>query len=77
MRKALAATFATAALAGAALVGSAGVAAAAHCNDAGMPGSSDFAAHVRAASGPGGHDEGDHKGWASCEDDSANYVPAP
>jgi len=40
MRKALAATFATAALAGAALVGSAGVAAAAHCNDAGMPGSS-------------------------------------
>lgn len=40
---------------------------AAHCNDRGLPGNSDFAAHVRDSNGPGGHDEGDHQGWSSCE----------
>jgi hypothetical protein len=42
-------------------------ASAAHCDDRGLPGNSDFAAHVRASNGPGGHNEGDHQGWSSCE----------
>ncbi len=42
-------------------------ASAAHCTDNGGPGNSDFAAHVRASNGPGGHNEGDHQGWSSCE----------
>ena len=42
-------------------------AAAAHCTDNGGPGNSDFAAHVKASNGPGGHNEGDHQGWSSCE----------
>ena len=41
-------------------------ASAAHCTDNGGPGQSDFANHVKGANGPGGHDEGDHKGWSSC-----------
>lgn len=44
-----------------------GVASAAHCADRGGPGNSDFAAHVQATNGPGGHNEGDHQGWSSCE----------
>lgn len=40
---------------------------AAHCDDRGLPGNSDFAAHVRDSNGPGGHNEGDHQGWSSCE----------
>lgn len=50
----------------------AGPASAAHCTDNGGPGNSDFAAHVKANAGPG-HSEGEHKGWASCEENSANY----
>ncbi len=42
-------------------------ASAAHCTDRGGPGNSDFAAHVKASNGPGGHNEGDHQGWSSCE----------
>lgn len=38
----------------------------AHCTDNGGPGHSDFASHVRANNGPGDHNEGMHKGWASC-----------
>lgn len=45
----------------------AGPAGAAHCSDNGGPGHSDFSDHVRAGNGPGGHDEGDHQGWSSCE----------
>lgn len=51
----------------------AGPAAADHCEDNGGPGNSDFAAHVKANNGPGGHNEGDHKGWSDCEENSANY----
>lgn len=50
----------------------AGPASAAHCTDSGGPGNSDFAAHVKANAGPG-HNEGEHKGWSSCEVNSANY----
>ena len=42
-------------------------ASAAHCTDNGGPGNSDFAAHVKASNGPGGHAEGEHQGWSSCE----------
>ena len=63
---------ASAAIAGAAIVGLAGTASAAHCADAGAPGNSDFAAHVRSAS----HQEGvTHKGWSTCQPTSANYAP--
>lgn len=53
-------------LAAAALALTGGAASAAHCADAGLPGHSDFAAHVKATNGPGGHNEGDHKGWSTC-----------
>ncbi len=43
-------------------------ASAAHCTDNGGPGNSDFAAHVRANAGNNGHNEGDHQGWSSCEE---------
>ncbi|MEZ5295844.1 MAG: hypothetical protein R2697_06100 [Ilumatobacteraceae bacterium] len=49
-----------------------GTASAAHCTDNGGPGHSDFAAHVRANKGPG-HNEGEHKGWSTCEENSNNY----
>ena len=63
---------ASAALAGAAIVGTASTASAAHCTDAGGPGNSDFAAHVRSAS----HQEGvTHKGWSTCQPTSTNYAP--
>lgn len=52
----------------------AGPAAAAHCADKGGPGHSDFAKHAKATNGPGDHNEGDHKGWSTCEENSANYV---
>ena len=74
MRKKLALATAAAALAGGLTVGLGGPAAAAHCTDDGKPGHSDFAAHVRTANGPGGHNEGDHRGWSSCETNSANFV---
>jgi hypothetical protein len=51
----------------------AGPASAAHCTDNGGPGHSDFATHVQATNGPGAHNEGDHKGWASCEENSNNF----
>jgi hypothetical protein len=73
MKRALAVAFSTATMAGVVLVGGAGGAQAAHCTDNGGPGHSDFAAHVRANNGPGGHNEGMHKGWASCEENSANF----
>ena len=63
---------ASAALAGAVVVGGANPAAAAHCTDSGGPGNSDFAAHVQSAS----HSEGrTHKGWSTCQPTSANYNP--
>lgn len=74
MRKNLARSFAVIAIAGGISLGSAGGASAGHCADNGGPGNSDFAAHVKASNGPGGHDEGDHKGWSSCQETSANYV---
>jgi hypothetical protein len=57
---------AAAVLAGGITVATAGGAAAGHCTDNGGPGNSDFATHVRASNGPGGHNEGDHRGWSSC-----------
>ncbi|MEO6605874.1 MAG: hypothetical protein ABIN55_09695 [Aeromicrobium sp.] len=53
-------------IAAAALTATGGAASAAHCTDSGGPGHSDFAAHVQANNGPGGHNEGDHKGWSTC-----------
>lgn len=55
-------------------MGSAGAASAAHCTDAGGAGTSDFAAHVKASKDAGGHNEGDHRGWSSCQETSPNYV---
>ncbi len=52
----------------------AGSASAAHCTDNGGPGHSDFASHVRANAGNNGHDEGAHRGWSTCEENSANYA---
>ena len=68
-------SIATAAMIGGMSVASAGAASAAHCNDSGGPGNSDFAAHVKANNGPDVHNEGDHKGWSSCQETSANYAP--
>ena len=51
-----------------------GTASAAHCTDNGGPGNSDFAAHVQAAQGSGGHNEGDHKGWSSCVPGNPNFT---
>ncbi|MGA8988329.1 hypothetical protein [Aeromicrobium sp.] len=53
-------------IAAAALTATGGPASAAHCNDSGGPGNSDFSSHVQANNGPGGHNEGDHQGWSSC-----------
>lgn len=64
---------ASAALAAGITVAAAGGASAAHCTDNGGPGNSDFAAHVRATNGNGAHNEGDHRGWSSCQETSANY----
>lgn len=46
---------------------------AAHCTDLGLPGNSDFAQHVKANAGNNGHNEGAHRGWSTCEENSANY----
>ncbi|MGH2951422.1 MAG: hypothetical protein ACRDKX_05185 [Solirubrobacterales bacterium] len=54
-------------------LGSTGAATAAHCIDSGGPGNSDFAAHVKASNGAGGHNEGDHRGWSTCEENSSNF----
>lgn len=62
----------TAGLTAATLGVAGGTASAAHCTDNGGPGHSDFAAHVRAEQGPGGHNEGQHRGWSSCEENSNN-----
>lgn len=64
---------ASAALAAGVTIASAGGAAAAHCTDNGGPGNSDFAAHVQATNGNGAHNEGDHRGWSSCQPTSANF----
>ena len=66
MRRTFAAAAAAAGAAAFALIVTASPASAAHCDDRGMPGNSDFAAHVQASNGAGGHDEGDHQGWSSC-----------
>lgn len=65
--------FASAALAAGLTIAAAGGASAAHCTDNGGPGNSDFADHVRATNGNGAHNEGDHRGWSSCESNSANF----
>lgn len=64
---------ASAALAGGVLVASATGASAAHCTDDGQPGNAGFAAHVQAANGNTAHNEGDHRGWSSCQPTSANF----
>ncbi len=66
MKNVIRATIVSGVLAGGLAFG-APMASAAHCTDTGGPGNSDFAAHVRAANGPGAHNEGDHQGWSSCE----------
>jgi hypothetical protein len=65
MRRTLAALAATG-IAALTLTATGGPAGAAHCDDRGLPGNADFAAHVKASNGAGGHDEGDHQGWSSC-----------
>jgi hypothetical protein len=77
MRAKLGCSAATIAMIGATLIGTAGTASAAHCADDGRPGNAGFASHVKATNGPGGHNEGDHKGWSSCQETSANYVETP
>ncbi len=74
MRRYLARSIAVVAIVGGTSMMSTGAASAAHCTDNGEPGNSDFAAHVKATNGPGGHNEGDHKGWSSCQATSANFV---
>ena len=72
MRKRI--TMAAVAVTAAIAFGPAGGASAAHCTDTDAPGNSDFAAHVKASNGPGGHNEGDHRGWSSCNPNSPNIV---
>ena len=73
MRKRVGYSIAATAMIGGFSVGSAGVASAAHCVDSGGPGNSDFAAHVRALNGPGGHNEAIiHQGWSTCQETLAN-----
>ncbi len=67
MRRKLGYVVAAAAMVGGTMIGTAGTAAADHCTDRGRPGNSDFSVHVRANNGPGGHNEGDHFGWSTCE----------
>ena len=76
MRKRIGYSIAAAAIIGGFSIGSAGAASAAHCNDNGGPGNSDFASHVRTNTIPG-HNEGDHRGWSTCQETSANYVETP
>lgn len=76
MRKNLSRSLAVVAIVGGIATGFTSPASAAHCTDNGGPGNSDFAAHVQAARDPGGHNEGDHKGWSTCQETSANYVEA-
>lgn len=65
----------TAAMAGGIALATGGAASAAHCADEGAPGNSDYASHVQATNGPGAHDEGDHKGYSSCNESSKNFAP--
>ncbi len=74
MRRHLIRSLAVVAIVGGMSAGLTGPASAAHCTDSGGPGNSDFAAHVQASKGPGGHNEGDHQGWSTCQETSANYV---
>lgn len=64
---------ASVALAAGLTIAAAGSASALHCTDAGGAGNSDFADHVRATNGNGAHNEGDHRGWSSCEPNSSNF----
>ena len=73
MKRKIGSAAAVVAIAGAMSLGSASVAGAAHCTDSGGPGNSDFATHVKATNGPGAHNEGDHRGWSSCEENSNNF----
>jgi hypothetical protein len=59
---------ASAATVGLGLVGTGGIASAAHCDRSG-PGNSAFAAHVQEAT----HDEGFHRGWSSCIPGNPNF----
>lgn len=43
-------------------------ASAAHC-------SGTYSDHVRATNGPAAHNEGDHRGYSSCNENSRNYTP--
>ena len=73
MRRTIAMVIGAGAIAAATLAAG-GTANAAHCTDRGGPGNSDFATHVRGASGPGGHNEGDHRGWSSCIPGNPNFT---
>lgn len=75
MRKKLGFSVATIAMIGGALVGTAGTASAVHCADSG-PGNSGFGTHAK-ANGSGAHNEGEHKGWSTCQETSNNYVETP
>lgn len=75
MRTRLGYSIAAAAMIGGFTFGAAGTANAAHCTDNGGPGNSDYAGHVQSTNGSGSHNEGDHKGWSSCQETSRNYAP--
>ena len=65
--KKLAFAVTTAALAAGIVAGTGGAASAAHC-------SGEYSDHVRATNGSTAHNEGDHRGYSSCNENSANYV---
>lgn len=73
-------TFAAAfTLAGGSLAFSAAPASAGHCADNGGSGHSDFATHARNNAGTvdeegNRHNEGGHKGWSTCEENSKNFA---
>ena len=58
----------TAGLAAGITVGTGGAAVAAHC-------AGTYSDHVKATNGSGAHNEGDHRGYSTCNESSANYTP--
>ena len=66
--KKLAYAVATAAVTAGIVVGSGAAASAAHC-------SGEYSDHVRATNGSGAHHEGEHRGYSTCNENSANYTP--
>jgi hypothetical protein len=57
-------------------LGTGGTVLGAHCTETGMPGESYFGrVHVGSNNGPGGHNEGQHQGYASCDPSGRGNQP--